>query len=190
WHHWAGIDAKAQNGANTAVPVEQAAQALNVVLALAPAMIALYANSPLEAGRPTGLKENRLSIWPRVFGPARFAGDLALSRLPGRPFADLGDYFRWMFAPGTATRSLPAARRHDYKSAPTVLLDGDPCLIDFLRAPSWPGVRTDNGQALLLQPDSAHFEYSQIAQFLDARWRYRLDALPPLPELMAAWQRD
>lgn len=190
WHHWVGLDAKAQHGANTEVPTARAAQALNAALALAPALIALFANSPLEGGRPTGLKENRLSIWPRMFAPARFAGDLALSRLPARPFADLGDYFRWMFGPGTASRSLPLSRRHDYKRAPTVLLDGDPCLAQFLQARAWAGVRIDNGERVTLAPGSAHFEYSQIAQFLDARWRYRLDELPPLGDLMQAWQRD
>jgi hypothetical protein len=190
WHHWIGIDAKAQNGPNTSVPIRQAAQSLNVVLGLAAASIALFGNSPLESGDSTGLKENRLTIWPRVFKPARFRGDALLTEYPSRPFRDLGDYFRWMFQPGTVTRSLPLDHRYDYKSAPTVILDSDPCLTEFLHAPQWPGRRTDNGQATVLVAHAMHFEHSQIAQFLDARWRYRLDLLPPMPDLLAAWRRE
>lgn len=190
WHHWEGIDAKAQNGANTSVPTAQAAQALNAAIALAPASMALFANSPLEAGRETGFKENRMTLWPRVFGPARFPGDLRLSRYPGRPFADLGDFFRWMFGPGTVTRGLPPTPSHDYKSVATVILDGDPCLADFLRAREWRGRRTDTGEPVVLRPDARHFEYSQIGQFLDARLRYRWDHAPALSDLLAGWERD
>lgn len=189
WRHWEGIDAKAQNGANVGVPVNDAVRALNVMIGLAAAHVALFANSPLESGRETGLKETRLTVWPRVFDGSRFAGDGMLAGCPPRPFMDLGDYFRWLFRPGTVSRSLPLARRHDYKSAPTVLLDGDPSLSAFLCASRWSGRRTDTGERVVLEPDSAHFEHSQIAQFMDARLRYRLAGLPPLAELMAAWRR-
>lgn len=190
WHHWIGLDAKAQNGVNTSVPVERAALSLNVMLGLAAASIALFANSPLESGQPTGFKETRLTIWPRVFKPARFAGDALLTTYPARPFRDLGDYFRWMFQPGTVSRSLPLDHRYDYKSAPTVILDGDPCLMGFLHAPSWPGRRTDDGQEVEVVAHAMHFEHSQIGQFLDARWRYRLETLPSLPALLQAWRRE
>lgn len=190
WHHWEGMDAKAQNGANTSVPIAGAARSLNVVLGLAAASIALFANSPLESGAATGLKENRLTIWPRVFEPARFAGDAMLAQYPARPFRDLGDYFRWMFQAGTVSRSLPLLHRYDYKSAPTVILDGDPCLSDFLRTGLWTGRRTDNGEPASITAHAMHFEHSQIAQFLDARWRYRLAELPCLADVLAAWDRD
>src|SRR3546814_9552641 len=85
-----------------------------------------------------------MTIWPRVFGPARFAGDAFLCRYPSRPFNDLGDFFHWMFGPGTVTRGLPLEHSYDYKSVPTVLLDGDPCLTDFLGASTWRGRRSDN----------------------------------------------
>ena len=188
WRHWEGIDAKAQNGANVQVSVEDAVRALNVMIGTAAAHVALFANSPLEAGRRTGLKETRMTVWPRVFHESRFAGDAMLTRFPPRPFIDLGDYFRWMFRPGTVTRSLPLARRHDYKSAPTVLLDGDPSLSAFLASRGWTGRRTDTGERVELTPDAAHFEHSQIAQFMDARLRYRLARLPALEQLMAAWR--
>lgn len=190
WHHWIGIDAKAQNGVNTSVPIQHAAQALNVVLGLAAASIALFSNSPLEHGRQTGFKENRLTLWPRVFEFSRFPGDALLAEYPRRPFRDLGDYFRWMFQPGTVSRSLPQHHRYDYKSAPTVILDGDPGLADFLHASSWRGRCTDTGLPADVVPHAMHFEHSQIAQFLDARWRYRLEALPPLAELLAAWRQE
>lgn len=189
WKHWEGIDAKAQNGANVQVPVGAAVRALNVMLGLAAAHVALFANSPLESGRETGLKETRLTVWPRVFAGARFAGDAMLARVPPRPFVDLGDYFRWMFRPGTVSRSLPVGRCHDYKAMPTVLLEGDPSLSAFLASPGWAGRRTDTGESVRLVPGSVHFEHSQIAQFMDARLRYQWQTLPALPELMAAWRR-
>ena len=188
WRHQEGIDAKAQNGANVQVPVHNAVPALNVMLGLAAAHIALFANSPLESGRETGLKETRLTVWQRVFNGSRFAGDGMLAQMPPRPFLDLGDYFRWMFRPGTVSRSLPMGRRHDYKSAPTVLLEGDPSLAAFLSSKGWPGHRTDTGERVELKPDTAHFEHSQIGQFMDARLRYRLHELPPFDGLMAAWR--
>ncbi len=46
-------------------------------------------------------------LWDRMFRHARFAADHRLQRLPERPFDDLGDYFRWMFAPDTVTRAAP-----------------------------------------------------------------------------------
>lgn len=188
WRHWEGIDAKAQNGVNVQVRAQDAVRALNIMIGTAAAHVALFANSPLEDGCETGLKETRLTVWPRVFHESRFAGDAMLTRFPPRPFADLGDYFRWMFRPGTVSRSLPVARRHDYKSASTVLLDGDPSLSAFLASRGWTGRRTDTGEQVELTPDAAHFEHSQIAQFMDARLRYRLATLPPLERLMGAWQ--
>ncbi|SSW69841.1 hypothetical protein AVE30378_03690 [Achromobacter veterisilvae] len=189
WLHRVGIDAKAQNSPCTSVDVRQAARALNVVLGLAPASVALFANSPLESGRVTGFKENRLTVWDRMFRYSRYAGDHRLQRLPERPFADLGDYFRWMFGPGTASRCLPLAAEDGYKSAVGVYLQGGPSLSRFLASDGWPGLRTDTGGQVTIVPRGGHFEYSQFAHFLDARWRYRLAEPPALDELRAAWQR-
>ncbi len=189
WLHRVGIDAKAQNSPCTSVDVTQAARALNVVLALTPASIAIFANSPLENGRVTGLKENRLTVWDRMFRHSRYAGDHYLQRLPERPFVDLGDYFRWMFAPGTVSRCLPLAVDDGYKSATGVHLAGAPSLSAFLASDGWPGRRTDTGEPVTITPQGGHFEYSQFAHFLDARWRYRLAAHPSLDELRVAWRR-
>lgn len=187
WLHRAGIDAKAQNGPCTSVPIGQAARALNVSLALAPALMALYANSPLQGGRDTGAKENRMRLWDRMFRHARFAGDHYLQQLPERPFRDLGDHFRWMFGPQTASRALSWNPADDYKSAVSVYLDGNPALGHFLRAPRWRGRRGDTGEHVDLVPRGEHFVYSQFAHFLDARWRYRLERVPALDALLAAW---
>lgn len=189
WLHRVGIDAKAQNSPCTSVDVSQAARALNVVLALAPASVAIFANSPLENGRETGFKENRLTVWDRMFRHSRFAGDHYLQRLPERPFADLGDYFRWMFGPQTASRCLPVAVEDGYKSAAGVYLQGSPSLSRFMASDGWPGLRTDTGESVTLLPQGGHFEYSQFAHFLDARWRYRLAAPPTLEALREAWKR-
>jgi len=189
WQHHIGIDAKAQNSPCTSVAVQDAVRALNVVLGLAPAVIALFANSPLEGGRVTGLKENRLTIWDRMFQHSRFAGDHFLQCLPKQPFVDLGDYFRWMFGPNTVSRALPSTVGTDYKLAVPIHLEGDPSLSQFLAATSWVGRRADTGKWVVLQPDSGYFEYSQFAHFLDARWRYRLAVRPPLAELLAAWRQ-
>jgi hypothetical protein len=62
--------------------------------------------------------------------------------------------------------------------------------MDFLKAPRWMGRRTDDGQAVTVLAHAMHFEHSQIAQFLDARWRYRLAVLPPLPELLESWRHE
>lgn len=190
WHHWHGIDAKAQNGANTSVPVAHCVQGLNVLLALSAAAVALFANSPLEQGRRTGFKEHRLTLWPRMFGPSRFPGDLKLATYPQRPFRDLADFFHWMFGPGTVSRGLPVQGCGDYKATDVVFLRGDPCLLHFLQARSWPVLSPSTGKTSLLAPKAEHFVYSQIGQFLDARIRYRLATLPDVSQLLRAWSRD
>lgn len=189
WKHQIGIDAKAQNGPCTSVPVGQAVRALNAMLALAPAGIALFANSPLESGRDTGLKENRLTLWDRMFRDTRFPGDHYLQRLPDRPFDDLGDHYRWMYGPGTASRALPLTLGQDYKTVTPVYLQGDPSLADFLQSAGWAGRCGDAGESIDLAPQGAYFVYGQYAHFLDARWRYRVDRNPDLHEVLSAWSR-
>ncbi|MDR0379714.1 MAG: hypothetical protein LBI62_07225 [Candidatus Accumulibacter sp.] len=192
WRHFVGMDAKAQNGPCTSIDIHHAARALNVVLPLAPAFIALFANSPLASGKETGLEEHRLTLWEEMFRDARFPGDLRLCRLPARPFEDLGDYFRWMFGAGTVSQALPLVdtdrtrTKKRYKSVQTFHLEGDPALERFLRSASWTGRRGD--QTVLIAPHAEHFVYAQFAHFLDARWRYVLDTLPDLEELLGAWE--
>lgn len=187
WQHRVGIDAKAQNGPTTSVPLAQAARAVNVVLAAAPASIALFANSPLEGGVLTGLKENRLSIWPRMFSMAKFPCDARLSQTPGRRFNDLADYFRRAYGDGTVMHTVPLSVSRDYKGAShTARPAGDPSLMRFLAASTWPGIACDSGEPVTLAPSAMHFEYLQFMPFLDARFRFRFGSLPPVPELLEA----
>lgn len=189
WQHRVGIDAKAQNGPTTAVPVADAARALNVMLALAPALIALFANSPLEGGAETGRLENRLSIWPRMFGSGRFPGDAMLSRLPGAPFRDLGAYFQWAYGGQTVMQTVPAHPTRDYKAALACRVTAAPNVLTFLAGQAWPAVRCGDGAAVTVVPDVTHFEYLQFAPFLDARYRFHFERLPELSVLLAALER-
>lgn len=194
WDHAAGIDAKAHNGPTTGVAAGDAVMALNVVLAAAPALIALFANSPFEAGRPSGLKETRLTLWPRMFARPRHAGDARLHRLPDAPFRDLRDYFTWMHGPGTAMHVLPLPLPGDgaYKGAGAAArLAGEPPLLDFLRGPPRPARRLPDGGTVTVTPHLRHLEWSQFAHFLDARIRFAFAApLPELENFHAAWRRD
>jgi len=189
WHHHVGIDAKAQNGPTTSVNVCDAVGALNVMLGLAPAFVGLFANSPLESGQATGCKENRLTIWDRMFRPGTFRGDLDLCRAPERPFQDLGAYFRRAYGEGTVMHTVPLADSRDYKGDPrTARVDGDPCLIGFLAGGTRQGTLAGSDERVVIEPSAGHFEHMQFAPFLDARFRFRFGLRPSLDVLLAALQ--
>ncbi|MFC3606694.1 glutamate-cysteine ligase family protein [Stutzerimonas tarimensis] len=186
WQHDQGIDAKAQNGPTTGVTAAAAPRALNLMLWVAPALIALFANSPFEAGKVTGRVENRLTIWPRMFATARLAGDRRLHLPPAEPFADLAAYVRWMHGPGTAMQVV-AADTAGYKGYADMLrVEGDPPLLEFLAGPARMAQPLEGGERQPLQPQAAHFEQQQFAQFLNARIRFRLPWQPTLAELLEA----
>lgn len=181
WDHPCGIDAKAHNGPTTGVDFHDAVEALNVILGLSPAFIAIYANSPFEAGRLTGLRENRLTIWPRMFSCSRFGCDLRLQQLPVAPFRSLKDYFLWMFGPGTSMQFVTSADSAAYKEPSSiVLVPGDPPLLEFLRKGACTGAVFDTREKVGIVPVMKHLELHQFAHFLDARIRYAL-ADPDLP---------
>jgi gamma-glutamylcysteine synthetase len=185
WRHDQGIDAKAQNGPTTGTRTADAVGHLNLMLWVAPALISLFANSPFEAGRLTGLVENRLTIWPRMFASARFPGDQRFHLPPERPFSDLADYFRWMHGPATTMQVL--SQQGSYKGYQNLLrVAGDPSLLEFLAGPARPAHPVAGGEAQWLQPRGEHFEQQQYAQFLDARIRYCLVRKPTPEELLEA----
>ncbi|MHB8765110.1 MAG: glutamate-cysteine ligase family protein [Deferrisomatales bacterium] len=187
WRHSVGIDAKAQNGPTTGVDAHEAVDALNVVLGTGPAFVALYANSPFENGRVTENRENRLTIWPRMFQTSRFSCDRRLQGMPSRPFRDLRHYFQWMFGPGTAMQFVLNDRRNYKRSERMIVVDGDPSLLDYLRGRSWSARDFFSGEALRLTPASAHLAQNQFASFADARIRYAFDGAElPVEELLAA----
>lgn len=195
WSHHVGVDAKAHNGPTTGVEPREAVHCLNVILGAAPCFIALYANSPFEAGRLTGLAENRLTIWPRMFATSRFPGDRFLHRMPARPFRGWGDYFLWMFGPGTAMHFVSPLERVDYKKPGTMLLpEGDPPLLEFLAQRYWPARPLHGGVPVMVQPSLRHLEFQQFGNFLDARVRFGLGDIqfrePFLERLTACQDAD
>lgn len=179
WDHKAGIDAKAQNSPTTGVTFFEAVAGMNLLLAMSPVFIALYANSPFACGRPSGFKESRLQIWSDMFRGSRFAGDRMLHRMPDRPFADLKDYFGWMFGQGTNMQCIFSQGESDYKKSGKLLrVAGDPPLLDFLRKGSWPARSLDEGEGgdrvSQVHPDMRYLEFLQFSHFLDVRIRFRL----------------
>ena len=173
WNHMSGLDAKAHNSPSTGMPVELAIAGLNCLLGLAPAFIALYANSPFEAGRVTGLKENRLSIWPRQMDCSLMPGDHKLHMPPDRPFRNLADYLFWMFGPGT--NMWFASIGNEGKNPEDIYLASDSfCLLDFLRAKSVLAYPADGGPGKAVVPKIDHLVYHQFTQYSDCRVRYGL----------------
>ena len=202
WNHKVGIDAKAQNSPCTGVAVCDAVMALNTVLAASPAFIALFANSPFENGEYTGYRENRLTIWPRMFRNAYCVADDRLHRLPPQPFANLRGYFEWMFGADTAMQRIPSSLGNSkYKDiADVVCVEGNPSLLTFLRGKHWLAHRCaqggidsaqdcNKGQPVEVRPSLAHLAFQQFAQFLDARIRFGFAHEPALDEFFAAWER-
>lgn len=191
WRHSVGVDAKAQNGSNVDVRPHDAIRLLNVTLALAPAFIALYANSPFESGRLTGLKENRLTIWRRMFAATRFPGDNKLRETPARPFHDMRDYLSWTFGEGTAMHIVPTVSGLDYKGmADVVRIAGDPPLLGFLAGGPAPGVLLSTGADVMIEPSVAHLEFLQFSHFLDSRIRWRFRETPGLDAFWSAFYTD
>jgi gamma-glutamylcysteine synthetase len=181
WNHACGMDAKAHNGPTTGVSFHDAIEALNVILGLSPALIAIYANSPFEGGRLTGFQENRLTIWPRMFSCSKFGCDLKFQQWPDAPFRSLRDYFRWMFGPDTSMQFATCADSTNYKeSGSIVLIPGDPSLLEFLRKGACRGAVFNTLEEVKVVPVMRHLEFHQFVPFLDARIRYAL-ADPDLP---------
>lgn len=185
WRHDQGIDAKAQNGPTTGVPVRDAVSALNLSLLAAPAMIALFGNSPFEAGQVTGLLENRLTLWPRMFADASFDWDRRCHLPPHRPFADLADYFRWMYGPGTAMHALPAPAGTYKGYSPMLRVQGDPPMLEFLAGPARAVCLPGHTHPVLVTPDFLHLAQQQFTHFLDARIRFCLADAPALAPFLA-----
>ncbi|MCC5986197.1 MAG: hypothetical protein JJT95_00850 [Pararhodobacter sp.] len=187
WTHSAGIDAKSQNGPTTGVELDNCIPALNLLLAASPAFIALFANSPFEAGRRSGLMETRMTLWPRVVGSSRFPADRERVGLPPRWFDSLGDYFDWTFAPGTVMQAIPAASG-SYKGRTSLFVAGDGRLNagDFFRGGPVPGRDVQSGESQQIVPGAAHFEFLQWSNFLDFRIRFGLGQPGPSQGELAA----
>ncbi|WP_051305088.1 glutamate-cysteine ligase family protein [Chitinilyticum litopenaei] len=189
WDHAAGIDAKAQNGPTTGVAVADAVAGLNLLLLAAPAFIALFANSPFEAGQYSGHRENRLQLWRRMFARAHHAADRRLCELPARPFAGLADYLRWVFAPDTVMHAI--ATDASYKTFDELyVLDEPQSLLSFLAGPAQQAHGIRLRQGCRITPSLAHLEQLQFAHFLDARIRFAFASLPGCTEFLATLDQD
>lgn len=187
WTHSAGIDAKAQNSPTTGVDLDNCIPALNLLLAASPAFIALFANSPFEAGRHSGLMETRMTLWARVVESSRFPADRERVGLPPQWFASLGDYFAWTFAPGTVMQAIPAASG-SYKGHTALFVAGDGRMNagDFFRGGPVPGREVQSGELQQIVPGAAHFEFLQWSNFLDTRIRFALGHPGPSQTELAA----
>lgn len=186
WTHSAGIDAKAQNGPTTGVDLDICMAAMNLLLAASPAFIALFANSPFEAGRRSGLMETRMTVWPRMLGSSRFPADRERVGLPPQWFESLGAYFAWTFGSGTVMHAIPAANG-SYKGRVALFVAGDGRLNagDFFRGGPVTGREVQTGELQEIVPNAAHFEFLQWSNFLDFRIRFAFDRPGPSREDLA-----
>jgi len=186
WSHTAGIDAKAQNGPTTGLTVENAIPALNLLLATSPAFIALFANSPFEDGRPSGLMETRMTLWPRMVATSRVKADRERTGLPPQWFTSLDGYFAWTFAPGTVMHAIPPDHG-SYKGGAAFFVAGDGTMNagDFFRGGPVEGQAVGNGERTILTPSAAHFEFLQWSNFLDFRLRFAFGTPGPGPAELA-----
>lgn len=176
WNHMVGVDAKAHNGPTTGVNVRNAISSLNILLGAGAAFIALFSNSPFEAGKPAGNKENRLTIWPNMFATSKFPCDRELCCIPKRPFKDLRDYFSWFFGPGTNMQFVVCAKQKDYKKpSEIVIVDGDPPMVEYLAKPTWPGRFLSTGEKTTISPSMEQVAFLQFTPFIDARLRFGLN---------------
>lgn len=190
WDHTAGMDGRSQNSPSTSVDLEEAAEAVSVIIGAGAAFIGLCANSPFQEGKVSGAKETRLLMWERMFGPSRAASDLEKAKFPPARFSSLGDYFHWMFGPGTTMHFAHASSSQDYRGigASLVIVEGNPGLLDFLSKPGWKGYRFDDlmtnfppREAVHVVPSLRHLELLQWAQFTGARVRFQLDKHDEIP---------
>ncbi len=190
WDHMAGIDAKSQNSPSTGVSVRDAVPALNAVLAFGPAFIALYANSPFEAKKVSGMQESRMMIWERMFAGSISEGDRNLCRMPQAPFRNLREYFRWMFGPGTnmlfviESSDSSAAKKSDR----LIVIDGNPSILDFLKGKEWMGRVFGTEEHVRVVPRMAHLELHQFVQFAGARIRFGIHDTMTVGEFLEAME--
>lgn len=189
WDHSVGIDAKAQNGPTTELDPGEAASVLNMLLRAAPAFIALFANSPFEDGRPSGCKETRLTLWPRMVAASRFPADADRVGLPPRPFASLRDYVLWTFGPGTAMHCVPVDGGGYKGGGALARVEGDPDLLSFLAQGPRRGRVLADGALVTVTPGLEHLEFLQWNNFLDMRLRFLLRDITPVDAFLAALER-
>lgn len=192
WDHKVGINAKAQNSPSTGVTTEIASEALNGIIGMGGVFVGLFGNSPFEQAAKTPYKESRLMMWSDMFKHATFGSDLALSRMPAKPFTGLAHYFNWMFGKDTAMYFLVNARddhlpNNEKGDVKFTRILGDPPMLEFMKGRSWVGTDTESGEEYTVSPSIGHFAMNQFTHFSAARIRYGLkDDVDVDPGLVAA----
>lgn len=193
WNHMAGANARSQNSPSVGIDAESATKALNVTLGFGPALIALYANSPFEQGGVASAKESRLDIWGQMFRNARFQGDNRLHRMPERPFQNMREYFKWMFADDTSMYFVVADQagktpKNEKGDVYFWYIDGNPNLLQFLGGAAQKARRYGQVAEAEFTPSMEHFAMHQFTQFTGGRIRFGLreaEALDPKDFLKA-----
>ncbi len=203
WDHAAGIDARAQNSPATGVTVDNAADAVSVIIGAGAAFIGLFGNSPFEEGKRSLYKESRLTMWPRMMKHAKVEGDRRTSRFPEQRFRTMAQYFTWMFGGDSGIHFVLGPgedAQSGYKSIGEriLLIEGIPSVLEYLSKPSWGAYYLKDmsssfppKKSLNVVPVISHMETMQFAQFTGARIRYGLEHEGfPLLEFVEACQKE
>lgn len=192
WDHAYGINAKAQNSPSIGISPEYAVDALNCSIGVAAAVIALYGNSPFDQGKVTGQKESRLGIWEKMFERNRFDGDRRTCQMPEKPFANMRDYFTWMFDEDTAMYFLVTDEdgqpltKEKGQNISFIMIDEHPTLLKFLEHSEWEATEFETGRKLRIEPHMGHFALHQFTHFAGARIRFGIDEEMPVDEFNGA----
>lgn len=186
WDHTSGINAKAQNSPSTGVAIEDAADALSVIIGVGAALVGIFANSPYEEGTRSLYKESRLTMWERMMKYSKNGGDLTTSQFPPKRFETLAEYFEWMFGEKTTMHFIlsrsAGSESKDYKSIGDriLLVHGNPSVLSFLSQPDWEAISfkeliTNFPPApIKIKPSIDDMSILQFTNFSGGRIRYSL----------------
>ncbi|MBI3984649.1 MAG: hypothetical protein HY344_01720 [Candidatus Levybacteria bacterium] len=200
WNHAAGIDAKAQNSPTTGVNIDDAADAVSVIIGASAAFIGIFANSPFENGKRSNFKESRLSLWNEMMKNAKVEGDRRTVNFPNKRFHTLAQYFDWMFGQDSGIHFvLGEGNGQNYKGLGdrVLIIENSPPVLTYLSKKTWKaralkdvleGI-TEN--VFIVKPNILHLEAMQFAQFTGARIRFGLkNDRFPLREFVMACKKQ
>lgn len=169
WNPEATIDGSCQNSPSTSIRSFQAADAMNVLIGLGGAFIALYGNSPFAEGRQTGEKESRLRMWEQYFRHSAVASDKLLYTAPNGPFSSLKDYFEWIFK---SPKKIFCVEEQVHEGEKSTIIVDDLSVLEYIAQPSCFGVAYPSKEKIQLVPKLKHLERNQFMQFFGARLRF------------------
>ena len=188
WDHSATIDASTQNSPSTSVSSFEAADAMNVILGLGSAFVALYANSPFYQGSVSGVQETRLRMWKQYFGSSTVPGDKYLFSAPPRPFRTLREYFTWIYDAPRSLYFVTDSPKPGTTEVP-VIIDEEPSVMAFAHSEAMAGKTYPDNQSIIVRPKLRHIERNQFMQFYGARLRFAFtDGGVPPSEFLSAME--